>query len=378
MSISRIAGVRIAGLASAVPRTVVETTSLTDRFSEDDLRKIIKGTGVRRRRVAPEGMCTSDMCFAAGERLLDALAWKREEVDALVFVSQTPDYLLPATSCLLQHRLGLPSSCAAFDVGLGCSGYVYGLWLASHLVASGASKRCLLAVGEVSGRRIHPRDRSAVALFGDAGTVTALEATDDRSSPWTFQLGTDGAGAGHLIVPAGGCRLLPSPATAVEREYADGNPRSLNDLYMDGSEIFLFALDRVPPLIRETLAAAGWSAEQVEAFVLHQANEFMLKHVAKSMKLPLDKVPLILEDFGNTSSASIPLTMTQKLAAPLRDGPRDLLLAGFGVGLSWGAVTMRVGPVVVPPLVEVDEDAIPRLPFSTPGAPPDRASPEPA
>ena len=359
MSISTVRGVRIAGIASAVPEDVVETASYGSTFGEDEIPKLIKGTGVRRRHVAPDGMCPSDLCVAAAERLFDSVGWKRDEVDALIFVSQTADYLLPATACLLQTRLGLPTTCPALDVSLGCSGYVYGLWLASHLVASGASRRCLLAVGEVSGRRIGDRDRSAVTLFGDAGTVTALEPTDDPTAKWTFNLGTDGTGAKHLIVPAGGCRLLPSDKTGVDRMYEDGNPRSLDDLYMNGSEIFLFALNRVPSLIKDTLAAAEWSFENVDAFVLHQANEFMLKHIAKSMKLPLDRVPLILENYGNTSSASIPLAISVKLAHELASASKHVLLAGFGVGLSWGAVAMPLGPMAVPPVVVADASFIP-------------------
>jgi len=366
VSITTVSGVRIAGLCSAVPKQVVDTSAWVPLFGEEEVAKVIKGTGVKKRRVAPDGVCASDMCFAAGEQLLTALQWKREEVDTLIFVSQSADYLLPATACLLQERWGLPNGCAALDVSLGCSGYIYGLWLASNLVRTGASKKCLLAVGEVSGRRVGAKDRSAVTLFGDAGTVTALEASSDPEDTWTFQLGTDGSGAKHLIVPAGGNRLLPSAKTAQPHTGEDGNTRSLNDLYMNGSEIFLFALSRVPPLVKSTLAAAGWAHEAVDAFVFHQANEFMLKHLGKSMKLPPDKVPLIIENFGNTSSASIPLAMTEKLAGALIGKRQKLLLTGFGVGLSWGSVAMNTGPMVVPPLVEVDESIIPLLPFAMP------------
>ena len=366
MSISRIRGVRIAGLASAVPQQVVETTSYADVFGADEIAKVIRATGVQRRRVAPQGMCTSDLCFAAGDRLLEDLGWERDSVDALVFVSQTADYVLPATSCLLQDRLRLPTTCAALDVNLGCSGYVYGLWVASHLVASGASRRCLLAVGEVASRRIGAKDRSAVMLFGDAGTVTALEPTEDKVTPWTFDLGTDGSGGRHLIVPAGGTRVLPDDQNAIVREYEDGNPRCLNDLYMNGAEIFLFTLNRVPKLLAGIEAAAEVSRNDVDAFVFHQANEFMLKHLVKNMGLPAEKVPLVLRNFGNTSSASIPLAMTETLASRLPTEELNLILAGFGVGLSWGAVSLRTKGVVVPPLIEVDESVIQQPLFSVP------------
>lgn len=356
----------MAGLASAVPQRIVPTSDYEAVFGAAEIAKVIRATGVQRRRVAPDGMCTSDLCFAAGERLLDDLGWERDSVDSLVFVSQTADYVLPATSCLLQDRLRLPTTCAALDLNLGCSGYIYGLWVASHLVASGASRRCLLAVGEVASRRIGPRDRSAVMLFGDAGTVTALEPTEDRETSWTFDLGTDGSGGKHLIVPAGGTRLLPGVQNDVVRTYDDGNPRSLNDLYMNGSEIFLFTLNRVPQLLSGIEQAAEVSRSEVDAFVFHQANEFMLKHLMKNMALPAEKVPLILKDYGNTSSASIPLALTATLGERLSREPLNLILAGFGVGLSWGAVSLKTANVVVPPIVEVDESVIQEPLYSVP------------
>lgn len=364
MSISQVSGVRIAGIASAVPRQVIESRSLEAVFGADEIPKVIKGTGVERRRVVPDGMCASDLCYAAGRQLLAETGCDPASVDSLIFVSQSHDYLLPATSCLLQDRLGLPVGCPSFDIALGCSGYIYGLWTAAGLIASGLSKRCLLAVGEVSTRRIGPRDRSAAMLFGDAGTATLLERSEPGGMPWTFSLGTDGSGGKHLIVPAGGSRLIPNAETGVEKMGSDGNPRRLDDLYMNGTEIFLFTLNRVPKLVKEVRETAGLNPEAIDAYVFHQANEFMLKHLAKNMQLPPEKVPLILRDFGNTSSASIPLTITQKLREPLQSGFQTLLLGGFGVGLSWGAVTMQAGPMVIPDLIEVDESVIPAPLFS--------------
>lgn len=347
----------MAGVCSAVPSTRVDNRAPHPAISPEDLQKIIKTTGIEARRVAPDGMCTSDLCLAAAERLLQDVGWARDSVDTLIFISQSGDYLLPATACLLQQRLGLPKTCNALDINLGCSGYAYGLWVASGLIASGASKRLLLLVGEISTRRANTLDRSVSLLFGDAGTATALEASPG-AAPWSFTLGTDGSGAEHLVIPAGGCRVLPSERTLALQDAGDGSKRSLGDVAMNGVEVFVFTTREVPPLVRTALAESSLTVENVDAVVFHQANEFMLKHVAKSLKLPWTKVPLTLKEFGNTSSATIPLTLTEGLGPQLRERSLKLVLAGFGVGLSWGAVSGEFGPMTVSPLVEVGPEAI--------------------
>jgi 3-oxoacyl-[acyl-carrier-protein] synthase III len=352
MGSSFVDGVRLAGIASAVPDQVVTAQDDAAAFGEKEMQRIARSTGIRERRVVPEGVCTSDLCLAATERLLAELGWARDTVDALLFVTQTPDYILPATSCSLHGRLRLSQQCAAFDVNLGCSGYTYGVWMGAHLVASGAARRLLLLVGETASRPVHPQDRSARPLFGDAGTASALTA-DPSAGRMHFRFGTDGAGQNHLIIPGGGFRLPHSPATAQAEEDEHGNTRSLAQVYMNGSEIFLFALAQVPPLIEGTLADAGWSADVVDAFVFHQANEFMLEHLRKSMGLAREKVPLALEEFGNTSSASIPLTITARLADRLRQAPARLVFAGFGVGFSWASVAVQTDGLVAPELVTV-------------------------
>ncbi|HEY4177027.1 MAG TPA: ketoacyl-ACP synthase III [Kofleriaceae bacterium] len=352
-----VRGVRIAGVAAAVPEQIVANEQAGERFGAAEAAKIIKSTGIVRRRVAADGQCASDLCIPAGERLLADLGWDKASVDALIFVSQTGDYLLPATACLVQHRLGLRKSCAAFDLTLGCSGYVYGLWVASGLVAAGLAKRVLLLVGEISTRRVNAADRAAALLFGDAGTATAIEADPDAPA-LHFELGTDGAGGEHLVVPAGGCRLLPSTRTAELQSTEDGSQRSLGDVAMNGVEVFIFSTREVPAMIRTVMTAAELGTDTVDALVLHQANEFMLKHIAKSLKIPMTKVPLSLHEFGNTSSATLPITLVHALAEPLRTGPQRLVLAGFGVGLSWGAVAGTFGPMVISPLVEVPATAM--------------------
>lgn len=352
MASTQISSVRLAGVASAVPLDTKTVADVAAVFGAEEAQKISDSIGVRQRRVVKGNVCASDLCEAATRELLAKLAWSPDSIQALIFVSQTPDYLLPATSCSLHGRLGLSKQCAAFDVNLGCSGYVYGLWLAAQLVSSGL-KRVLLLVGDTISRIVSPEDRSAAPLFGDAGTATALEA-DANAVPWFFELGTDGTGAQHLIVPAGGFRTPRTPGTAQRTPREGGNVRSDEDLFMDGAEIFAFTLTEVPKLFKAVLNAANWTIDMPDAFVMHQANQFMLQHLAKRMKLPNDKVVLALENFGNTSSASIPLALTCTLAGRLQSDSVRLVLAGFGVGLSWGAVALTCGPLVAPALIATD------------------------
>lgn len=355
MATARVSGVRIAGLSSAVPELSrsIEDDILT--FGRSEIEKIGKSTGIKRRQVA-KSLCASDLCAAAAEKLLAEAGWERDTIEALVLVTQTPDYALPATSCVLHGRLGLSKACAAFDVNLGCSGYVYGLWLASQIVASGAARRALLLVGDTLSRNVSPQDRSVCVLFGDAGTATLLEAAPD-APPMTFVLGTDGTGYDHLIVPAGGSRRPRDETSATRTQRPDGNVRSDEDVFMAGAEVFTFTLREVPPLVRSMLSASGWKQDDVDAFVFHQANEFMVRYLAKSLRLDAERVVVAVQDRGNTSGASIPLAMNDALRSRLSAGAMNLGLVGFGVGFSWAAAAVTAGPIVLPEVVSVVESA---------------------
>ncbi len=339
MPTTQVFNTRIAGIQCVVPQGFEDIEIDAARYGREEAEKLTANTGVRRRPVVDPSVCTSDLCAAAARNLLDQLHWDPATIGGLIFVSQTPDYLLPATSCTLQHRLGLPTTCAAFDVNLGCSGYPYGLWLANTLAAGGLG-RVLLLVGDTSSRVCRPEDRSTRPLFGDAGTATAIECTEGPSRS-VFSMGTDGGGARNLIVSQGMFRN--------QRSYSDARLAAKDaPLFMDGAEIFSFTLERVPSLIKGALAAAQWDIASTHAFVFHQANKFILNHLAKRMKIPVDKVPLSIEDFGNTSSATIPITIAAKLQQRVSEGPTNLLMAGFGVGYSWGAAAMAVGPIPAP------------------------------
>lgn len=361
-------GIRISGIASAVPERTLGTAELAAQFGADQAQKIVESVGVQTRRVISNETCTSDLCFAAAEQLIADLKWERGSIDALIVVTQTPDYILPATSCSLHGRLGLGKQCLAFDVNLGCSGYVYGLGLASRLVGAGNVRRALLLVGDTITRIVCKEDRSSAPLFGDAGTATALEF--DASAPdMAFDLGTDGNGAEHLIVPAGAFRQPHSDSTAACSERENGNVRSDEHLFMSGAEVFMFTLAEVPGVVKRTLAAAGWTMESTDAVVLHQANAFMLGHLRKRMKIPEDKLPVALSDYGNTSSASIPLAITHTWAERPFERAMKLVLGGFGVGWSWaGAAVVCDERTVLSKLVVVPDASQNVGPIARPAA----------
>lgn len=348
-----ISKVRLRGIACAVPENVSTIAEESSQYDAEEIEKICKNIGVRSRHTALSNQCTSDLCYAAATKLLNELQWGAETIDVIILVTQTSDYLLPATSCTLQQRLGLSTACAAFDVNLGCSGYVYGLWMMGSLMAVGNLQRGLLLAGDTISRICSPHDRATKPLFGDAGTATAME-LDSSAGAMHFRLGTDGGGRNHLIVPAGGFRRPHNTSTVLRTTREGSNIRSDEDLFMNGAEIFTFSLKRVPPLIQGIMESSCWSVEDVDAFVMHQANRFMLKHLGKKMKIPEEKVVIALEDFGNTSSASIPLALNARLQSTLTQQQQNLVMAGFGVGYSWAAVTLSAGPLVMPDIITTD------------------------
>ncbi|MDB5366272.1 MAG: 3-oxoacyl-ACP synthase [Rhodospirillales bacterium] len=350
-----IEGVRIAGLRTSVPthrHSYLEDTSL---FTREEAEKLAATTGVRERRKLPAHLCASDMCVHAAEGLLDQLGWDPASVEVLIFVSQDSDYVLPATACLIQRRLGLPDSCAAFDVNLGCSGFVYALWMASQLLRGADGKRALVLCGDTSTRYLVPGDRSTLPLFGDAGAAAAIEKSDD-AKPMHVVMGTDGTGAQHILVKAGGRRdpLVPNeePWSETERArlFKDGR------LHMNGSEVFTFSLRKVPGLVRDTLAYAGTNVDALDHVVMHQANAFMLEHLRKKTGISSERFVVDMGDFGNTSSASIPLAIAHRLADSVAGGTRRVMLAGFGVGWSWAALVGELGPIPAPLVVEIPDE----------------------
>lgn len=356
MGATRIEGVRIAGLVSAVPDHCVTIEDDERVFGRDEMRRVARNTGVTQRVVA-ENLCTSDLCVAAADHLLAGLGWAKDSIDVLVFVTQTPDYPSPATACLIQNRLGISRGVAAFDVNLGCSGYTYGLWLVASLLSAGKLKRALLLAGDVVSRAAAPQDRAVVPLFGDAGTATALEFSAE-APPLFAQFGSDGQGGVHLHTLAGGMKHPTRHADLVETLRQDGVCRTNQHTYMNGPEVLAFAIQSVPTMVRSIHEISGWSEQDVDHYVFHQASEFMLKNIARCSRLPSNKVVMALQGYGNTSSASIPLAISARLVA-LRDSTMKLVLGGFGIGWSWCALAAQVGPLYLPEVLRIPDVAIP-------------------
>ena len=350
---TKLNGVALRGLRVAVPATVrsLEDEGLIE--TESERTRLAKSIGITTRHVARPGLCTSDLCQLATEGLLEQLGWARDSIDVLLFVTQSADYVIPATACALQTRLGL-GSCMAFDINLGCSGYVYGLWTAASLLKTlqvrGRPARALVLAGDISTSKLMPGDRGTIPLFGDAGSATALEVDGDAGDIHGM-FGTDGRGAEHLIIRAGGVRqplvppAVPHPPAVQDQLFRDAR------LHLNGTEVFNFTLKQVPALIDGILAEAGITADDVDYFLFHQANAFMLTHLRKKAGIPEHKVPLAMESYGNTSSASIPLAIASCLSDAVQT-PKRLILMGFGVGWSWGAVKIDVGPIPPPAVVE--------------------------
>jgi 3-oxoacyl-[acyl-carrier-protein] synthase III len=346
---AKTSGARVAGIVSCVPERIVDNQHFVACLGETSVAEVTKMIGVQTRRWVEPDVSTSDMCLKAAQTLLDTLGWAKDSVDGLLFVSQTPDYRLPATACALHGRLGLRPGVIAFDVNLGCSGYPYALWLAMTMVQSGAVNRILLAVGDTISRTVDPDDRATALLFGDAGTVTAIERCDpsDSTSVANFVLGTDGSGASNLVIPRGGFK---DDSLIGDERLQSHKP---DTLFMDGGEVFNFTLRAVPRLIAACIETAETDIQAYDAFLFHQANLFMIKHLVKKAKLPMEKVPVNIDRYGNCSSASIPLLMTTELAQRLRTSSMRVAMFGFGVGYSWSSASLHLGPLACIETIEL-------------------------
>jgi 3-oxoacyl-[acyl-carrier-protein] synthase-3 len=353
MAKSVFSGVRISGVAGAVPRTAVN--NLTDHTfcSAEDRKKIVALTKVASYRKASAATCASDLCLAAAESLLAGLGRRPEEIDAVVFATLTPDFRVPSTACVLQHRLKCSTAAIAYDITMGCSGYVVGLYNACSLIKGAGLKRVLLLAGDTQSKLCYEQDKNVVFILGDGGTATLLEA-DEGAGDIVIEVMTDGSRFQSLYVPAGAFRQPSTEATRQVREQADGGRRSEDHLYMNGMEIFKFSVTDVVKTISSFMEAEKLSAEEVSYLFLHQANGFMNDKIAKKLKFPEAKVPYTIEFYGNTGSASIPLTMAHHFGKAGSSGKQRCLLSGFGVGLSWGVVSMMADGIYAPPIQEIE------------------------
>lgn len=352
MALFPVNGVKIAGIASAVPKAVYENREY-EWIGEKERELFIRTVGVERRRVAPEGLTTSDLCEAAARSILEGLEWDPAGIDLLIFISQSRDFIIPATAGILQNKLGLSKNCMAFDISLGCSGYVYGLSVAASQMAMAGMKRGLLMVGDVSTRNTAYKDKSTYPLFGDGGSVTALE-LDPHAPPMTFNLQTDGSGYDAIIIPDGGIRNFAARERSFEEEeVAEGIIRNRLHIALDGMKVFQFSLREVQPNVITLLEKIDKQVDEIDYYIFHQANRLMNESIRKKLKVPPEKYPYSMNEYGNTSSASIPLTLNARIGEQARNERLKMVFCGFGVGLSWGSVYLETSGFYCPPVIEV-------------------------
>ena len=351
MGLTTIPNIRIKAIAACVPKNE-ESNYDYDLLTEAEQKLLVKTTGIEKRRVASDTLCTSDMCLESAEKIIEDLNINREEIDVLILVSQTIDYFLPATSIILQDRLKLSKNTVAFDMVLGCSGYVYGLSVISSLMSSGNLKKGLLLVGDKSTFSLSKEDKSTYPLFGDVGTATYLE-YDETATPIDFNLQSDGSGYKAIMIPDGGTRSPWTKETDKVVELEKGVKRTKRNLWLDGIEVFNFSLREAAPNVKLLLEYNKTNIDDYDYYLFHQANKLMNESIRKKLKIEPGKVPYSLKNFGNTSSGSIPLTIVTELQEKM-DKPTNLVLSAFGVGLSWGSAAIKNAQIKCLPLIEIE------------------------
>lgn len=353
MAILKFNNVGITAMAAGVPKTVIDNYHYDlDIWPEDEVKKVVDKVGVAERRFADADTCASDLCFAAAEKLIVDNNINKEEIDLLVFLSQTPDYRMPATSILLQDRLGLPMSTMAFDISLGCSGFICALSIVYGLMQNQGYRKALLLDGETRSKVYSRKDRREAFIFGDAG-VAALIERDKKFGESYFSLNSDGSRGKLIMIPGGGYRNMSSVETLKEKvvdEY--GNIRTDENGFMNGADVFNFVIVEVPRDIKRIFAASGEDIQKMDYYVFHQANAFINNHIAKKMKLDKYRIPWTIHKYGNTSSVSVPLTIVSELKDKMA-GKKKLMLSAFGVGMAWATAIVPFVDCKISDIVEV-------------------------
>jgi 3-oxoacyl-[acyl-carrier-protein] synthase-3 len=344
MAFLQIKNVEIVGMSAGVPKQIMPTVSTTDKY---DANAFVEVTGIMEKRWSND-FTTSDLGVKAAEQLIKDLNWNKKEIGALILVTQTPDYILPATSCILQDRLGLNKDCFALDISLGCSGWVYGLSVISSLMQTGMIKKGILIAGDARRQCFEEVD----PLFGFAATATAVEYKEGAEG-FQFHLGVDGSVFDAIIVPVGGCRNQVKAENLIPVMCEDGRKRHGYQTLMNGMDVFAFGITAVPQSIKKLVSEYGIDTNNVEYYVFHQANKMLNETIRKKLKLSEEKVPYSLSHFGNASSASIPLTIITQIADKIKGKRTEIIGCGFGVGLSWGSVHFITDSPIISNLVEL-------------------------
>jgi 3-oxoacyl-[acyl-carrier-protein] synthase-3 len=350
MTIATIENVAIKGIVTVVPEATIDNLNV----SEDQLKqrqRLIKHIGIRYRRICRNGMFFSDLAQKSVEKLIEGLGWEKDSIDALILVTQSPEYLIPATSCILQDRLGLSTTVSAFDINLGCSGYTYGLFTCASMIGKKRFKRVIAIIGDQSGSD-GSADNGREVLFGDSCSATALE-YEEGAPDMSFEGNTDGSGHQAIIIPHGGRRHPFGPDSLVPIVGEDGIARSPLDVKLDGPAIMNFSVNRAPESINRVLGSLGKKVDEVDYFVMHQANKMINDTIKFKVGGAPEQWPLSLEKFGNTSSTSVPMTITGNLANETSTGKVKWLTCGFGIGLSWGTLYFETDKIYCPTPFEI-------------------------
>ena len=349
MAIIRYSGVSIKAISACVPKNVSRNCDLGYLIPEEEIQKTINSIGIKEKRYVDEDVTASDLCFKAAERLIEDNQIDRNSIDMVLFLSQLPDYKIPATAPLLQHRLGLPTTTAALDLSLGCSGWVYALSTAMAYASLPGIHRVLLLDGETFSKFVNRKDKVDAPLYGDAGTATLIEKTPDIPFESVFALYSDGSGEDAVKITAGGARFKTTVDNLQEHIEKDGSILSDNEVFMNGMEVFNFVMRTVPRSIKDLCLENGLELASVGHLILHQANRFMTDFIVKRIKYPIERVPYCLDRFGNTSSPSIPLTISSELAG---QSLSDAIVSGFGAGLSWASAYISLQHCKVSPVID--------------------------
>ena len=350
MGLIKFSNIGIKAISATVPKNTVKTSDLTDYFSKEQIDKFVEATGVVERRFADENICASDLCFKSAMDIFDNLIVTKEDIDVLIFVSQTPDYKSPGSSILLQNKLGLKKSTIVYDINMSCSGFIHGLLMAYTFLQLSEIKNVLLLVGDTLSKVISLQDKSTGLLLGD-GAMASLITKGEQYGDCFFSMNTDGANMNSVLIPAGGSRIMSTVETLQNKHYEDGSIRTMEQVVMKGMDVFSFAISELPKDVKRLLEFAGVSVDNIDKFAFHQANNFMTNHIAKKLKVDSTKILRSIHKFGNTAGVSIPLTMVENRF--LINKGDSILMNAIGAGFAYGTVLINIGDCQILELKEL-------------------------
>ncbi len=350
MGLIKFSNIGIKAISATVPKKIVKASDLTDFFSAEQIEKFVEATGVVERRFADENVCASDLCYHSACDIFENVQITREEIDILIFVSQTPDYKSPGSSIILQNKLGLKKSTIVYDVNMSCSGFIHGMLMAYTFLQLSEINNVMLLVGDTLSKMISLQDKSTGLLLGDGG-IAALISKDEQFGESYFSLNTDGENVNSVLIPAGGSRIRSSFDTLTDKQYEDGSIRNMEQVVMKGMDVFSFAISELPKDVKRLLEFAGMSIDKIDKFAFHQANKFMSDHITKKLKVDSSKILRSIHKYGNTAGVSIPLTMVENRS--LINKGDSILMNAIGAGFAYGTVLLNIADCQILELKEL-------------------------